>query len=95
MGKWTSFATGMGEGYLAGKRYQDTKKRADRQDAALDKIAGIEPGTPEAEDANEKMGIFSRFRSWISPEKMADGGTVGGMPHHYDKMHWQRENFKK
>ena len=38
MSKWTSFATGMGEGYLAGKRYQDTKKRSDKQDALLEKM---------------------------------------------------------
>lgn len=95
MSKWTSFATGMGEGYLSGKRYQDTKKRADRQDAALDKIAGIEPGTAESDEAEDRRGLFNRFRSWIGAEKMADGGVVGGMPSHHDKMDWQRGSFKK
>lgn len=98
MGKLSSFATGMGEGYIGAKRYKDSQKRMERQDAALDKIAGMEPAVAE-----EKLGVLDRVRGFFrrdeEPEKMANGGVVGGSsiptPMHHDKMSWQRGSFKK
>lgn len=96
MGKLSSFATGMGEGYIGAKRYKDSQKRMERQDRALDKIAGMEP-----EEAEEKLGMLGTIGSWFrrEPEKMANGGVVGGSsiptPMHHDKMSWQRGSFKK
>lgn len=109
MSKWTSFATGMGEGYLAGKRYQDTKERADKQDKIWEKLADARikadsakanpaevPVTPAPSlMAEEDEPIEGLGASMVRPRRYAHGGMVGEMPNHFDKMGWQRQTFKK
>lgn len=103
MGKWTSFATGMGEGYLGAKRYIDNKKErdenremlkgilAERKEQAAEAKAEA-ASTPEVKKIDEDpMGV----RSMYDPDYRANGGMIGEMPHHFDKMSWQRTSFKK
>jgi hypothetical protein len=101
MSKWASFATGMGEGYLAGKRYKDTKKERDEDrqmmkdilmsrnsDSADSGMMGF-----EMDDETAEMTGLRRKKPVGMP--MANGGMVGEMPKHHDKMSWQRGSFKK
>jgi hypothetical protein len=104
MGKLTSFATGMGEGYLAGKRYKDNKARQERQDAIMEKVLAADSSTaaPAAAPAEEEEKPL-----WKRMFGMKDGGAVRGyanggmigdntpMPSHSCKMSWQRQSFKK
>jgi hypothetical protein len=105
MSKWASFATGMGEGYLAGKRYKDTKKERDEdrqmmkdilmsraEKTATDPVvAGPSASVASSMVESDPLGI----RSMYDPEAKANGGMVGEMPKHHDKMSWQRGSFKK
>ena len=99
MGKLSSFATGMGEGYLGARRYKDSQARMERQDAALDKIAGIDPPKPE-----EKVSLWDRAMRLIGRDEdeipgKANGGIIGAgdiaTPVQHDNMSWQRGSFKK
>lgn len=105
MSKWASFATGMGEGYLAGKRYKETKKEReeDRQmmkdilmsrseKTATDPVAASS-SAPAASSVVESDPLG--MRSMYDPEYRANGGMIGEMPKHHDKMSWQRGSFKK
>jgi hypothetical protein len=99
MSKWASFATGMGEGYLAAKRYKDTKKERDddRQmlkDVLMGRNAGEEDMLPLGmdEETAELTGLRKKKTTGVP---MANGGMVGEMPRHHDKMSWQRGSFKK
>lgn len=105
MGKLTSFASGVGEGYLASKRYQDTQKRRDMEDKMYAKVMGIDlPAEPvEDDDKTSILGKAARGikRGWnalTGQQEYADGGMIrpsGSMPIHHDKMDWQRQSFKK
>lgn len=100
MGKWTSFATGMGEGYLGAKRYIDNKKERDEN---RDMLKGILAERKEqAAEAKADSGVMgfemddeTAEMTGLKKKSYADGGMIGEMPHHFDKMSWQRASFKK
>lgn len=108
MGKLTSFASGVGEGYLASKRYQDTQKRRDMEDKMYAKVMGIDlPAEPVQDKEDGGTSIIGRAargvkKAWNAltgqEQEYADGGMIrpsGSMPIHHDKMDWQRQSFKK
>lgn len=109
MGKFASFVVGAGQGALATKRYQDSVKRAERQDELL---ASVLTGANMKKDSLERLGGDETFTpvpmNQLSDEEierrkkepgystgMANGGLVQPMPQHWDKMSWQRSSFKK
>jgi hypothetical protein len=107
MGKLTSFLTGAGQGALAVKRYEDSKKRMEDQDKLLrDVLSGNMKKTPE-EDPMAAFADVPRTpvsggdplteeeRRKLNASGMANGGMVQPMPQHWDKMSWQRASFKK
>jgi hypothetical protein len=105
MGKLTSFATGMGEGYLAGKRYKDNKKRQDRQDEVMEKILAAPATQPESllplgmdDESAVELGLKRKMANGGIVRGYANGGMIADntpMPSHSCKMSWQRQSFKK
>lgn len=99
MSKWGSFATGMGEGYLSAKRYKDNKKRTERNDELLQKVlTGSDSEYNDMpldmdEDTAALVGLGKKKKAVGSG--YANGGMIGEMPKHHDKMSWQRGSFKK
>jgi len=109
MGKFASFVVGAGQGALATKRYQDSVKRAEKQDELL---ASVLTGGSMKKDGLERLGgddtaapvpmnqlsdeeIERRKKEAGYSTGMANGGLVQPMPQHWDKMSWQRSSFKK
>lgn len=99
MGKLSSFAAGMGEGYLGARRYLDTKDRLKKQDELFEKALAVGKATDPAKSTDtenmEDEEQYKRRTSVHAAFAAADGGMIGEMPHHVDKMSWQRQTFKK
>jgi len=105
MGKLSSFAAGMGEGYLGARRYLDTKDRLKKQDELFEKALAAGKATDpaksaEASDSKLSSNPGAAALGLTEDEARAagfraDGGMIGEMPHHFDKMSWQRQTFKK
>lgn len=105
MGKLSSFAAGMGEGYLGARRYLDTKDRLKKQDELFEKALAAGKATDPAKsadapvtpapDAAEDEVVEGFSASMFRPRRYTHGGMIGEMPHHFDKMSWQRQTFKK
>jgi hypothetical protein len=96
MSKWASFATGMGEGYLAGKRYKETKKeREEDRQMMKDILMSRNSGAAEASTLPLGMDDETAEMTGLKRPGYAHGGMIGEMPKHHDKMSWQRGSFKK
>lgn len=107
MGKLAAFATGVGEGYLGARRYLDTKDRAKKQDDLLEKALAAGKATDPAKStsaaaastpelsSNPAAAALGMTEEEAKAAGFAHGGMIGEMPHHFDKMSWQRQTFKK
>jgi len=101
MSKWASFATGMGEGYLAGKRYKETKQEREEDRQMMKNIlmsrneGAADEGVKGYDFDDETADMLGLPRKKPVGMPMANGGMVGEMPKHHDKMSWQRGSFKK
>lgn len=105
MSKWASFATGMGEGYLSAKRFKDTKKERDedrqmlkdvlmgRAEKAAEDKSAVLAASSFSTAADDSLGMRGRYEE--DERGFANGGMIGEMPKHWDKMEWQRTSFKK